>query len=198
MTDKPGTKSSFAPEQQKHTILIVDDDLDLLEYVAECLEPVGGQVMRASNGKEALEICMREKVDLIISDISMPEVDGLEFVGMLRDRNDFTPVIMLSGHEDHEKVRKAWKLGAFSYVEKLVAGTQIAKQAAAALESGREFTAEKYLAGSAMHHTVSISLDKQFYRDTLAHCLDAGISMQTLVDRLLQEHMRRVGSKKTA
>ena len=198
MNSKAPKGTAVKAAHEPPTILIVDDDLDLLDYVAECLEPVGAYLLRASNGKDALEICMREKIDLIISDITMPEVDGLEFVGMLRDRNDFTPVIMLSGHEDHEKVRKAWKLGAFSYVEKLVAGTQIAKQATAALESGREFTEEKYLAGSAMHRTVSISMDKGLYGEVLAHCLDTGTSMQTLVDRLLQEHMKRVDIKKTA
>lgn len=83
-------------------------------------------------------------------------------------------------------------------MEKLVAGQQIVKQAAAALQSGREFTAEKYLAGSNMYQTVSISLDKQFYREVLANCLDTGVSMQTLVDRLLREHMQRIETKKSA
>ena len=152
----------------------------------------------ASNGREALEISVREKVDLIISDISMPEVDGLELVGMLRDRNDFTPVIMLTGHEDHEKVRKAWMLGAFSYVEKHVAGDQIANQARAALDLGREIIEEKFRAGSTLHQTVAISMDKKFYREVLTHCLDSGSSMQTLVNSLLQEHLRRVGFKKSA
>lgn len=86
LPDTKPAKEGLAEGAQ--TILIVDDDLDLLDYVAECLEPVGARVLRAADGKEALEICMSEKVDLIISDITMPNVDGLEFVGMLRDRND--------------------------------------------------------------------------------------------------------------
>lgn len=189
MTKNFDNKQIASESMAASVILLVDDDVDMLDYLQECLTSIPATFLRAANGKDALELCLKEKIDLVITDISMPVIDGLELLGMMRDRRDFTPVIMLTGHEDHEKVRRAWKLGAYSYVEKMATGKQIANQALAALDAGRKLTEERYLAGSSLHQVVSVSLDRACYRDVLAHCLDQGISLQSLIERLLKQQI---------
>ena len=79
----------------RKTILIVDDDEVILRVLERDLGQAGFAVVKAGNGKEALEIVSRDTVDIVISDISMPEMDGLAFCEQLRRRPD------LRGHSLH-------------------------------------------------------------------------------------------------
>lgn len=99
------------------TILIVDDEKRLVSLLQSYLAQEGYRVVTAYNGKDALTIADREKPDLIILDIMMPEMNGYEFMRTHRLGND-TPIIMLTARvEDEDKVI-GLELGADDYVTK--------------------------------------------------------------------------------
>ena len=99
------------------TVLIVDDEKRLVSLVQSYLAQVGYRVVTAYNGKEALPIAQKEKPDLIILDIMMPEMNGYDFMRTHRAESD-TPIIMLTAKvEDEDKVI-GLELGADDYVTK--------------------------------------------------------------------------------
>src|SRR5690606_1534325 len=83
-------------------VLVVEDDLSVNWFLAGVLQQAGAEVLSARHGREALEIALREPPDLVITDVVMPELDGLSLRRALgRDvRLRSTPVIMLSWKDD--------------------------------------------------------------------------------------------------
>jgi DNA-binding response OmpR family regulator len=99
------------------TILIVDDEKRLVSLVESYLTQEGYRVVTAYNGKDALPVAQKEKPDLIILDIMMPEMNGYDFMRVHRADHD-TPIIMLTAKvEDDDKVI-GLELGADDYVTK--------------------------------------------------------------------------------
>ena len=80
-----------------HSILVVDDDPNILRLTQLCLKRLGYAVAVASSGKEAIGLLRRENVDLVITDIVMPEMDGFELLGALGEKFPNLPVIAMSG-----------------------------------------------------------------------------------------------------
>jgi DNA-binding response OmpR family regulator len=99
------------------TIMIVDDEKRLVSLVESYLTQEGYHVVSANNGKEALPIASREKPDLIILDIMMPEMDGYEFMRTHRTEMD-TPIILLTARVDDEERVIGLELGADDYITK--------------------------------------------------------------------------------
>jgi two-component system nitrogen regulation response regulator NtrX len=100
------------------SILIVDDEPGILNSVSKILEDEGYQVMVAKSGAEALKIVAAEGPDLVLLDIWMPEMDGLETLKRAREQSPRLQVMMMSGHGSIETAVKAIKLGAYDYIEK--------------------------------------------------------------------------------
>jgi two-component system chemotaxis response regulator CheY len=103
--------------------LIVDDSSVMRKIVARALQQGGlslGQILEAGNGSEALEILRREKVDLVLSDINMPVMDGLEFVRQLRgvENAKGIPVVMITTEGSESHVMEAISCGARGYIRK--------------------------------------------------------------------------------
>ena len=102
------------------TVLIVDDNLDLQEITAEWLEWRGHKVVRASNGREALQRLATHPIDLMLLDISMPIMDGYQVLQRLQesgDKND-VPVVVMSAIADMDSIVKCIELGAADYLTK--------------------------------------------------------------------------------
>ena len=106
----------------KTKVLIVDDEIlvrvalkTLIPWEEQGIEVIG----EATNGVEALEILSRMSCDIILADIRMPEMNGLELMNHVRVRWPATKVIILSNHNDFEYVQKALRLGAVDYTLKL-------------------------------------------------------------------------------
>ncbi len=100
------------------TICVVDDEPSILNTLSSILEDEGYQVTLAKNGAEALKIIQTELPDVVILDIWMPELDGLEVLTRVRELFPSMMVIMMSGHGSVETAVKATKLGAYDYLEK--------------------------------------------------------------------------------
>ena len=99
-------------------ICIVDDEPSILNTLSSILEDEGYQVSLAKSGPEALKLIRAEPPELVILDIWMPEIDGLETLKQIRQQFPKLMVIMMSGHGSVETAVKATKLGAYDYLEK--------------------------------------------------------------------------------
>jgi two-component system nitrogen regulation response regulator NtrX len=100
------------------TILVVDDEKDIRTSLAGILEDEGYLVITAASGLEALETAREDLPDLVLLDIWMPGMDGLETLERLKTLFPYITVIMISGHGTIETAVRATKLGAFDFIEK--------------------------------------------------------------------------------
>jgi CheY-like chemotaxis protein len=111
----------------KKTIMVVDDNPDIITIVKTILEGRGYTVFSASSGPELLSMLPNHKPDLIILDIMMPEMDGLEVLTRLKGKPETatTPVILLTAKVQYEDVLGGYKLGADYYITKPFTSTQL-------------------------------------------------------------------------
>ncbi len=122
---KMGEGIEFRP-----TVLVVDDDLLILTMVTDLLAPNGYRVVTARNGRVGLAQAQREKPDLIILDLMMPEMDGFQVARQLRQDPECRriPIIVLTSQADAASREKALRSGADSYILKPVNGTLLLTQ----------------------------------------------------------------------
>jgi len=102
-------------------ILIADDDKGFLRMISKKITEKGYEVITAANGTEALEMIRKEVPDVIILDVTMPQMDGLTVLSELRKKPasaHWQPVIMVSGHTELDDLRKAYELDADHYITK--------------------------------------------------------------------------------
>ncbi len=100
------------------SILIVDDEPSILQSLSGLLTDEGFEVFIANNGYEALKIIDAETPDLVLLDIWMPGIDGIETLKEIKKSSTALPVIIITGHGNVETAVKATKLGAFDLIEK--------------------------------------------------------------------------------
>lgn len=103
---------------KKIKLLIVDDEEQFLNSIAERLELRDFQVTKALNGEQALKAAKGEKYDLALLDLKMPGMDGKQVLEILKQEHKFLEVIMLTGHGSLESAVECTKLGAFGYLPK--------------------------------------------------------------------------------
>jgi DNA-binding response OmpR family regulator len=97
----------------KNRILLVDDDEGLRDLYEEELSEEGYEVLIARNGKEALQKVEKEKPDLIVLDIVMPKMDGMEALGRIIGKNKTIPVILHTSHPGYRKDFMSWAADAY-------------------------------------------------------------------------------------
>jgi DNA-binding NtrC family response regulator len=102
----------------KRLILIVEDDPKVGESLRLLLKKRGYGILLAANGKEALSLFRQEVVDLVITDLVMPKMDGIELLEAVKNLRPETEVIVISAQGTIEKAVQAMKLGAFDFIQK--------------------------------------------------------------------------------
>jgi two-component system alkaline phosphatase synthesis response regulator PhoP len=125
--------------ETKKTIIVVDDNPDIITIVKTILEGKGFNVLSASSGQELLNLLDGQKPDLIILDIMMPEMDGLEVLSRLKGVTETAsiPVILLTAKVQYEDVLGGYKLGADYYITKPFTSTQLVNGINLLLGEGR-------------------------------------------------------------
>ncbi|HET7294107.1 MAG TPA: sigma-54 dependent transcriptional regulator [Vicinamibacteria bacterium] len=104
----------------KPRILIVDDDPGTLESLSRAFALEGLTTLAASSAARALELLAAQRVDAVLTDVVMPEMDGLSFLERLREKDADVPVVVMSGQATLDMAIKATRLGALDFVEKPV------------------------------------------------------------------------------
>ena len=119
---------------EKQAILIVEDDPRVGESIRLLLEKRGYSILLAGNGREALQFFRQEMVDLVITDLVMPKMDGMALLEAVKKLRPETEVIVISAQGTIEKAVQAMKMGAFDFIEKPINPKVIALVVERALE----------------------------------------------------------------
>lgn len=115
-------------------LLLIDDEPDILRVLSRSLRADGYAVVTAQNGTEGLAVFEKEKPDIVITDIKMPGMDGIEILKKVKDQKSDIEVIIITGHGDIENAIEALKHGASDFINKPVR----AEALAIALKRARE------------------------------------------------------------
>lgn len=99
-------------------ILVVDDELPIREVLIEFLADHGYTAAGAEDGPQAITLARSLKPQVILLDIAMPGMNGIETLKKLRTQSPSAAVIMISGHADHDMALKALDLGAYDFIQK--------------------------------------------------------------------------------
>lgn len=217
----PHTEDMPRTEPRDQSILIVDDEVDLLEMLQYNFEKEGFEVMTATDGVEGLSVAREAEPDLIILDIMMPEMDGIEACRQIRRDANLrkTPVIMLTARTEDEDYVEGLDVGADVYLGKPVSVPVILSQVKALFRRaergenspdvlnvhGIEINRDRYLVirdGEEIRlprkefellHFLASHLGKVFSRQDL---LDAVWGRDVyVVDRTVDVHVRKIREK---
>ena len=115
-------------------ILVVDDEIGIRQSLKKILEKEGYEVLTASNGEEAFKVIRSDTVDLLISDIRMAGMDGLELLKVCKSVSPYTEVIMITGYASVDTAVDSMKQGAYDYITKPFKKADIVKAVQKAIE----------------------------------------------------------------
>lgn len=174
-------------------ILVLDDSRAQRRLLQTMLRRWGYETIDAASGHEALEICKRETIDLILSDWVMPEMDGLQFCNAFRDldMNQYVYFILLTSKSDKTEVAHGLEAGADDFLTKPVNGSELRARITAAeriVRMERELTEKNTLVSSTLN-------ELQNLYDTLDHDL---LEAKKLQQSLVPERYKDYGSSQVS
>jgi two-component system OmpR family response regulator len=138
-----------------HKILVVDDDAHIRQVLTFALGKAGMETVEAGDGEAALEQVEREKPDLVVLDINMPRMDGLEVCRRLRASGD-VPILFLSSREDEIDRVVGLELGADDYVVKPFSPREVVARVSAILKRGGRSLAEAGAKAAVSHNKLRL------------------------------------------
>jgi len=119
---------------EKFRLMVVDDEVDFLETIVKRLQARGIEVTGVESGYQALEVLDQRRPDVIILDVKMPGMDGIETLREIKKKKPLTEIIMLTGHASVESGIKGMQLGAFDYLMKPIALDELLEKVRQAYE----------------------------------------------------------------
>lgn len=128
-------------------ILVAEDDAELRQLFCKVLTKNGYISIPAADGQEALDVLDREYVDLIVSDIMMPKIDGFEFAETVRRLNANIPILFLSARDDLSAKEKGFRLGIDDYMVKPVELAELEMRVRAPLRRANIAESKKLMVG---------------------------------------------------
>ena len=118
------------------TIMIVDDEAHIRKFVGLILKSIGvANIIEATNGEEAIATYQRVHPDMVLLDVNMPQVDGIETLKRIRELDPEAIVVMLTSLANRHTVEQAADLGAANYIRKDTPKDEISKALAATIEA---------------------------------------------------------------
>lgn len=119
------------------TLLVAEDDISLRTIVSTKLKQEGYDIIAVTNGEEALKVLENRYIDLLITDIMMPDMDGFELVKLLRGTRHQLPILMMTAQVQFESLEKAFQLGVDDYVVKPIRLTELSLRVKALLRRSK-------------------------------------------------------------
>ena len=141
-------------------ILIVEDDTELCRLFSHVLEKNGYHTRMVSNGQEALDALAEEYVDLIISDIMMPVMDGYELVRSLRKKSVMTPVLMITARDAFDDMRLGFLSGTDDYMVKPINGSEMVLRVGALLRRVQMMNEHRQVIGETVMECDSLTVTR--------------------------------------
>ena len=129
-------------------ILIAEDDRELCQLFHRVLSNNGYQTICVSDGKQALDVLDREYIDLIISDIMMPNMDGYELVSSLRDSGNGIPVLMITAKDTFYDMQRGFSSGTDDYMVKPIDVNEMVLRVGALLRRAKMISDRKQVIGN--------------------------------------------------
>jgi DNA-binding NtrC family response regulator len=145
---QPGRKCEMAEGR----ILIIDDEDSIRDYLSMMLEREGYEVSASEDGKRALKLNAKKSYDVVITDIQLPGMSGIDILTKLRETDPTLPVIIITGHASQESAIEALNMGAYYYLLKPVSNEELKQVVRTALEM-RRLKDEKNDLERALHPT---------------------------------------------
>lgn len=105
-------------DEKKARILVIDDQLSEVKMINMMLEQAGYEIVYIHNGKDGIKKAIKEDFDLVLTDMVMPDIDGMRVLREVKKSKPHLPVIMMTGHASVKTAVQAMKLGAHHYLEK--------------------------------------------------------------------------------
>lgn len=125
-----------------YTVVIIDDETDLLDLLKLILtEKTDYQVLTTTDPQEALRWCREHHADVLISDLRMPQLEGIELLKLLKEQDETIPFIIMTAYGTIESAVEAMRQGAFDYITKPFRKEQILMTISKALGRRREMLA---------------------------------------------------------
>ncbi len=143
----------------KKTILVVDDEKDLLDLIEYNLRKEGFEVLKAENGQQGIEVAKKNKPDLVLLDIMMPKMDGLEAVEIMRQDDDLKniPIIFLTARSDEKTEVEGLNKGGDDYITKPISTTKLISRIKAVM---RRFDDKEESVNKLSVHDLEIDKDR--------------------------------------
>ncbi|MCE5194108.1 MAG: response regulator [Nitrospiraceae bacterium] len=110
---------------RKKKILVIDDEEIVLQSCRRTLEPEGYEVKTVRSGTDGIILLENESFDLVLTDLKMPDMDGIKILCMIKESWPSVEVVIITGYQTVETAVSALKLGAFDYLEKPFTPDQI-------------------------------------------------------------------------
>ncbi|MED5580370.1 MAG: UDP-3-O-acyl-N-acetylglucosamine deacetylase, partial [Nitrospinota bacterium] len=140
------------------SVLIIDDETAITSSLEAILTDEGYKVYKANSGEKGIELALSESPDVILADVWMPGIDGIQTLQVLKESELHSEVILMSGHANIETAVKATKIGAFDFIEKPLSMETVIKVIAEAIESKEYKWSEKE--GSSKGKNTSLKIPK--------------------------------------
>lgn len=140
------------------TVLVADDEIKIVELIANYLKADGFTVIRALNGKDALTAIMEQRTDCVLLDINMPEIDGLSVAKEARKTSD-VPIIFLTARTDEIDRIVGFEIGADDYISKPFSPRELVARVKAVLRRGEAKTDSQ--SKRVVYGAISVDLEKR-------------------------------------
>jgi CRP-like cAMP-binding protein/CheY-like chemotaxis protein len=148
-------------------LLLIEDNLEIRENMAEIMELAGYTVFKAENGKIGVETALKEKPDLILCDIMMPVLDGYGVLHLVQKHKDLqgVPFIFLTAKSERTEIRKGMEMGADDYITKPFDGTELLNAIAVRLKKAEQLKQALPVNIQGMNELISITAGKDYLEE---------------------------------
>lgn len=175
-------------------VLIVDDDPDILSLVPEFLADLPVHCRIASGAKTALQIIGEGQIDIVISDINMPDMDGLTLMQTLQNQGFKGPVVLMTGIVDINIMYLAWKLGTFDFLDKPIDIEKLLSIVTRALKIESSPQIPKISRTPALKKVaVNCEISESVYACLQAYCrynkVDVATALETMIKKCVDDRL---------
>lgn len=147
------------------SILVVEDDKILNKMICAKLQQESYRVFTSFNGKESLDILDKEHIDLIISDVMMPNMDGYQLVKELRDASYTLPILMITAKNQFEDMEKGFRAGTDDYMVKPISMKELILRVKALLRRAQIENEKKLVVGSTLldYNSLTVKVNEEIF-----------------------------------